>query len=230
MVVVALFRWKPSIAPVPRDATPSRVCRPTCHRGTTLLPGRECGGAKPHTPTAPRKQHVPAPLGPHMSLPAQCLVCPPTPVCFELLRSDRRLTTVRQPIRIVLDTSAVDAAPLLSASQRTVLLQNMLPTAVQRITAALKVDPVVGPLLASPPCRSRYSGQSPLAGKCSEYLTTLPQCSSSPPISIPERLLGSNCTDYSNVRAALAVPSVCCACVPLCWTLRPGQCTLCSLW
>ncbi len=113
--------------------------------------------------------------------------------------SERRLGAARQPIRITTDTSRVNTAPLLTADQRTLLLQYMLPTALGRITAALSVDPVEGPLRASRQCLSRYVSTD-LIGKCASYNASLPLCNTLPNVFIPENLLGSNCTDYSNVQ------------------------------
>lgn len=134
-----------------------------------------------------------------------CLLHAPTPP-----HSERRLQTTRQPIRITTDTSRVNSAPALTSDQRTLLLQYMLPTALARITAALTVDPVEGPLRASRQCLSRYISTD-LVGKCASYNASLPLCNTLPNVYIPENLLGSNCTDYSNVRRGSLLARTACA-------------------
>jgi hypothetical protein len=124
----------------------------------------------------------------------------------------------------------VNSAPALTPDQRSLLLQYMLPTALARITAALSVDPVEGPLRASRQCQSRFR-IGDLIGKCASYSSDLPLCNTLPNVVIPENLLGSNCTDYSNVccrdmlhRDPMCFPSslkaVAAACLVLGWASR----------
>ena len=136
--------------------------------------------------------------------------------------SGRRLASARQTIRITHDTSAiVNGTTLLTDAQRTVLLNNILPSALGRITGYLQVDPVVGNLLASRTCTKLYSAGTTYAGKCAGYATTPPLCSpANPTITIPNWLLGTNCTNYSSVRRLAA--GSCCRVAWRCERTFPG--------
>jgi hypothetical protein len=74
------------------------------------------------------------------------------------LRLRRRLASAdRQPIRITFDVSAVSAAALLTTTQRSLIVDNVLVDARNTLQGLLKVDAVVGNLFASRSCLSAYS-------------------------------------------------------------------------
>ena len=108
------------------------------------------------------------------------------------------------------DTSQLVTSADFNATQRSLLMNTLLPTAVSTLSSLLQVDPVVGNLVLNRDCSVGYYSN----GVCAGFSTSAPTCVA---LTVPTAYLNSsnyyNCINANNVGVLFTTVS---GCVPPC--------------
>jgi hypothetical protein len=170
------------------DASPRpRDRRTSCRRRATVSASAASTALAAqrawHPPTA---HHVAA--APFQHRKRVCCVTRACMCCGVMCSAGRRVQA--QNMRMTATTSAVTATTQLTAAQKSVITNNLMPGAIARLSAMLKVrvPPQGASLFASRDCESYYSSGA-LKGTCASYSSSLPLCLDSPAITIPVTMI-----------------------------------------